>query len=160
MVLTTVGAKLSIDSDPVPFTLQTVVVLLAGFIGGANIGLTSQLVYLLFGMYLPVFAGNLYGPQIFSDITAGYLVAFPVAAFVCGTLGHKNSRLSVLIFTAIFAQTIIFSFGLTGMMLNSDMKFGESFRAGFLNLALWGYLKAITAALLYFFILHLSFKKE
>jgi biotin transport system substrate-specific component len=79
---------------PVPLTLQPVVVLLGAAALGARLGAASQILYLMLGMGgLPVFAlapelphgvGRLLGP------TGGYLMAFPVAAFVTGWLAEHG----------------------------------------------------------------------
>lgn len=91
-VATAVGAKLSIPlpGTPVPFTLQPLVVLLAGALLGARLGAASQVLYLLAGAVgLPVFVAGgglayLLGP------TGGYLLAYPVAAWVVGALGGQG----------------------------------------------------------------------
>ncbi|ASJ09523.1 biotin transporter BioY [Thermococcus siculi] len=83
--LTAVGAQIAVPIGPVPFTLQVLLVLLSGLILGSRLGLISQLVYLATGAVgFPVFAefsggfAHLYGP------TGGYLLAFPIAAFLVG----------------------------------------------------------------------------
>jgi biotin transport system substrate-specific component len=91
-VATALSARLAlpIPGTPVPFTFQPLVVLLAGALLGARFGAASQMLYLAAGAAgLPVFAaggGFLYllGP------TGGYLLAYPVAAFVAGSLVGAN----------------------------------------------------------------------
>ena len=69
----------------VPFTLQVFAVLASGAVLGARRGFFSQLVYLLLGAAgAPVFARFTGGPQVLVGPTAGYLSAFPLAAFVVG----------------------------------------------------------------------------
>lgn len=90
--LTAVAARVAVPLPgiPVPFTLQPVAVLLAGALLGARGGLRSQSVYLAAGMAgLPVFAAGggfayLLGP------TGGYLLAFPVAAWLTGTFADRS----------------------------------------------------------------------
>lgn len=90
--LTAVAARVAVPLPgiPVPFTLQPVAVLLAGALLGARGGLGSQSVYLAAGMAgLPVFAAGggfayLLGP------TGGYLLAFPVAAWLTGTFVDRS----------------------------------------------------------------------
>ena len=73
---------------PVPLTLQTFGVLLIAVLFGARTSAVAALLYLVEGAAgLPVFqpfgapaAARLFGP------TAGYLLAFPLAAFVAGRL--------------------------------------------------------------------------
>ncbi len=83
-VLTALGAKLAVPiaGTTVPFTFQPLAVLLAGALLGPRLGAASQVTYLAAGIAgLPVFAiGTIFGP------TGGYLMAFPVAAFVVGSL--------------------------------------------------------------------------
>ncbi|OLD63918.1 MAG: hypothetical protein AUI47_07920 [Acidobacteria bacterium 13_1_40CM_2_68_5] len=69
----------------VPFTLQVFAVLASGAILGARRGFLSQVVYLLLGAAgAPVFARGHGGAQVLVGPTAGYLWAFPIAAFAAG----------------------------------------------------------------------------
>lgn len=85
-LLTAIGALLRVPLPftPVPITLQTFFVLLAGALLGSRRGPLSQAAYLTLGaMGLPVFAAGtaaLLGP------TGGYLVGFVLASLVVGWL--------------------------------------------------------------------------
>ena len=87
-IATALSAKLAVPlpNTPVPFTFQPLVVILAGALLGARLGASSQIAYLALGATgLPVFAAGggiayLLGP------TGGYLMAYPLAAFVVGSL--------------------------------------------------------------------------
>jgi biotin transport system substrate-specific component len=78
----------------VPFTLTPIAVLLSGAILGARLGAWSQLLYVLSGalglavfapsVTLPPGAARLLGP------TGGYLMAYPLAAFVTGWLSERG----------------------------------------------------------------------
>ena len=78
----------------VPFTFQPTVVLLSGLVLGPRLGALSQLLYLAAGAAgLPVFAMSpalppgawrLLGP------TGGYLMSYPLAAFVAGALARRG----------------------------------------------------------------------
>ncbi|PYR56430.1 MAG: biotin transporter BioY [Acidobacteria bacterium] len=95
-VLTIVAAQISIPLPftPVPFTLQPMVVLLGGAALGARLGMTSQLLYLAAGIAgLPVFAASPVLPQGFARLlgpTGGYLMSYPLAAFVTGYLAERG----------------------------------------------------------------------
>src|SRR5437868_462271 len=73
---------------PVPITLQPMLVILAGMFLGPVAGAASMALYLAAGAAgLPVFtpigapgAARFFGP------TGGYLIAYPVAAYVAGIL--------------------------------------------------------------------------
>jgi biotin transport system substrate-specific component len=86
--LTAVCAQVSLalpGISSVPFTLQVFAVLASGAVLGARRGFLSQLIYLLLGAAgAPVFARFHGGPQVLVGPTAGYLTAFPLAAFLVG----------------------------------------------------------------------------
>jgi len=95
-VATIASAQVSIPLPftPVPFTLQPMVVLLAGAALGSRLGLTSQLCYLALGLAgLPVFAASPALPQGVARLlgpTGGYLMSYPLAAFVAGYLAERG----------------------------------------------------------------------
>ena len=95
-VLTALGAQISVPLPftPVPFTLQPMIVLLGGAALGARLGATAQALYLLVGLAgLPVFAASPMLPQGAARLigpTAGFLVSYPLAAFVAGWLAERR----------------------------------------------------------------------
>ena len=112
--LTAVAAKVAVPLPgiPVPFTLQPVAVLLAGALLGATGGLRSQSVYLAAGMAgIPVFAAGggwayLLGP------TGGYLLAFPVAAWLVGTVSDRSRGAAGIALGAVIGLAVIHLGGL------------------------------------------------
>lgn len=82
--LTALGARLQIPLTPIPITGQVFCVLLAGMVLGPRLGFISQVQYLAAGAAgLPVFARG-GGPAALIGPTAGYLLAFPLAALLVG----------------------------------------------------------------------------
>jgi biotin transport system substrate-specific component len=76
--------------SPVPMTLQPLAVLAVGGILGGAVGLSALLLYLSLGIVgLPVFAAGGSGLPHLLGVTGGYLLAFPVAAGVTGTLAGR-----------------------------------------------------------------------
>lgn len=147
--LTTVAAQVYIPNGEVPITLQSVFVLLAGLVAGANAGITSQLIYLLLGVFTPVYAGDTYGMDILADPSVGYLFGFPVAAFIAGLLGHKQNFWMIML-AVVLAQTSLYISGVLVLMINSETTFANAFQTGFVNLAIIGYGKAVATGILYF----------
>ncbi|MDE3174404.1 MAG: biotin transporter BioY [Gemmatimonadota bacterium] len=77
-----------LPGTPVPITLQPLLVVLAGMMLGPAYGAASMVLYLVLGAAgLPVFAPmGAPGVMRFIGPTGGYLLAYPVAAFVSGAL--------------------------------------------------------------------------
>ncbi len=94
--LTAVAAQVSIHLPftPVPLTLQPMIVLVGSAALGARLGASSQVLYLLLGLAgMPVFAASPILPSGIGRIlgpTGGYLLAYPVAAFVTGYLAERG----------------------------------------------------------------------
>src|SRR6476646_12245479 len=94
--LTAAAAQVSIPLPftPVPFTLQPMVVLLGGAALGSRLGMSSQVLYLLAGIAgLPVFAASPVLPQGIGRLlgpTGGYLLSYPIAAFLAGALAERG----------------------------------------------------------------------
>lgn len=83
----TVSSYVSLPMVPVPVTMQTLVVVLLGAVAGPRMGAAIVLSWLgLALMGAPVLAGGKTGLLAFAGPTAGYLFAFPVAAFLAGFL--------------------------------------------------------------------------
>jgi biotin transport system substrate-specific component len=95
VALTALAAQFAIrlPFSPVPVTLQVLVVIVAGLALGSRRGFTSQFGYLTAGaLGLPVFAGGTGGVGVLLGPTGGYLMAFPLAAFVAGMVSGRLAR--------------------------------------------------------------------
>ena len=101
---------------PVPLTVQNLAVLLVGLLLGSRSGFAALVVYLVEGMSgLPVF--NPTGPggvaQLFG-VTGGFLLAYPLVAFVAGYLFERGSKTFARAAVAgIVAETVLFAGGLS-----------------------------------------------
>src|SRR6476661_4466906 len=108
VALTAAAAQVSIPLPftPVPLTLQPMVVLLGGAVLGARLGMSAQALYLLLGIAgLPVFAASPVLPQGALRLigpTGGYLMSYPFAAFVAGSLAERGLDRRYL--TSLFAM--------------------------------------------------------
>jgi len=97
----------------VPITLQTFGVMLAGVVLGARRGALAVLLYLAVGLAgLPVFAQGAGGLGVLAGPSAGYLLAFPVAAAIAGalvTLGRRAParQLPFVVFSAAMAGSLL-----------------------------------------------------
>jgi biotin transport system substrate-specific component len=95
-----------VPGSAVPITLQTFGVMLAGLVLGARRGALAALLYLAVGAAgLPIFAGGAGGVGVFASLSAGYLVAFPLAAALAGYLASRTGGLRPAVrFVALFAS--------------------------------------------------------
>ena len=84
--ITAVMAQISIPMPlGVPMTMQTFAVTLAGVILGSKRGALSMIVYVLLGAIgVPVFAGFSGGAQYLVGATGGFLISFPLMAYLIG----------------------------------------------------------------------------
>jgi biotin transport system substrate-specific component len=108
--LTAVAAQISIHLPytPVPLTFQPMVVLVGAAALGARLGASSQVLYLLLGIAgMPVFAASPFLPPGLGRLlgpTGGYLLAYPLAAFVTGFLAERGfDRRYLTSFVALLA---------------------------------------------------------
>ncbi|WP_448624688.1 biotin transporter BioY [Geodermatophilus sp. URMC 64] len=84
------GLVPAVAIGPVPITAQTLGVMLAGSILGARRGFLALLLFLvLVAIGLPVLASGAGGLAVFAGPTAGYLISWPIAAFVVGLLTER-----------------------------------------------------------------------
>lgn len=88
-----VAPPLYVLGAAVPITMQSLGVMLAGSILGARRGALAVLVFLaLVAIGLPLLSGGRGGLGVFAGPSAGYLVGFPVGAWVVGWLTEKLGR--------------------------------------------------------------------
>lgn len=81
---------------PVPITVQTLGVLLAGGILGARLGSYSIIVFLLVvAAGMPLLSGGRGGFGVFVGPSAGFLLGYPITAFCVGYILSKFRNLSL-----------------------------------------------------------------
>lgn len=127
-----VGA-IPVGSAGVPITLQTLTVMLAGCILGPLRGFSAVTLYLALGAVgLPVFAEHSSGIGVFTGISGGYLLSFPVAALLGGFLvkyvaRDRRTRAIVVFFCSLAASVlVIHTMGIAGMKLYADVSWREA----------------------------------
>jgi biotin transport system substrate-specific component len=150
-VATALGARVEIPNTPVPYTLQTMFVLIAGAFLGPRNGAISQLLYLALGVLgLPVFSLGGFGLAKLIGPTGGYLLAFPVAATVVGFMVQRyTSRAGVLL---SMGAGLLFIFTLGTLHLNTFYlhDLSAAITSGFLIFSWWDVIKLLAAATIYF----------
>ena len=138
----------------VPVSMQTFGVLLAGVLLGARRGGLAVLLYLVVGLAgLPVFALGKGGLGVLAGPTAGYLLAFPLAAVAAGWLVSRMRRLParwlpIGVFGAALLATVavIYPIGIAVLSARTGLAAGEAIAAGAV-FAPWDAAKAAVVAL-------------
>ena len=147
---TALGARVEIPHQPVPFTLQTMVVLLAGAFLGPRNGAISQVLYLGAGAIgLPVFAGGAPGFLHLVGPTGGYLMAFPAAAAVAGYLVTLRRSLPWTVLSMTAGLLVIFTSGTIHLYTFYIKNVASAIAAGFLIFSWWDMLKLGAASMIY-----------
>ncbi len=150
VVLTALGARIEIPHQPVPYTLQTLFVLLAGALLGKRNGALSQIAYLGAGAVgLPVFASGDVGIAKLLGPTGGYLLAFPAAAFLVGWLVHVRRGFAWTLLSMGIGLVVIFVSGTVQLNLVYLHDWPAAVLSGFLIFSWWDLLKLVAAAMVY-----------
>jgi biotin transport system substrate-specific component len=124
-VLTIAAAQVSVQLPftAVPLTLQPTIVLLGGLALGSRLGSASQILYLAAGIAgLPVFAASGLlppGPLRLLGPTGGYLMAYPLAAFLTGYLAERgfDRKYATSVIAMLAGLLVIYASGVTWLGL-------------------------------------------
>ena len=117
--------KLTLISG-IPITAQSLGVMLCGTVLGARRGALAVLLFLLLvALGLPLLAGGRGGLGVFASPTVGFLVGFPIAAFVTGLLTTRLTKLSIGVASGIAAVVggivVLYIPGIVGAALVADV---------------------------------------
>ena len=114
----------------VPITAQSLGIMLCGTVLGARRGALAVLLFLLLvAIGLPLLSGGRGGLGVFASPTAGFLIGFPVAAFVAGLV---TERLPAPVGWAaglggfVGGVVVLYAFGITGLSVMLDKSMTEA----------------------------------
>jgi biotin transport system substrate-specific component len=130
--LTGMAAQVSITTplSPVPFTLQTLAVLVTGAALGSVRGLLSMVLYLAVGaLGFPWFSN---GGSGWGGPTFGYVVGFAVAALAVGALAERRADRHVVSTVVMMAlgNVIIYLIGATWLAHDLGLSASKAFELG------------------------------
>lgn len=116
---------ITLPVSPVPITLQTLGVMLAGAILGARYGSLSLLVFVILVSFgAPLLAGGRGGIGPLLGPGGGYILSWPLASFVIGFLvekfWHKMNFFLFLLFNIFGGIILVYAFGITYLSLITD----------------------------------------
>lgn len=142
------GAFVAIPLGPVPFTLQVLVVLLAGLVLGPRGGALAVAAYLALGLVAPVYAGGTSGVGVLAGPTGGYLWGFILAAVATGFVGrHTGPGLIGLTLAALAGLVPIYVLGTAWLAFQLHLDAGAAVAGGALPFVAADMVKAGAAAL-------------
>lgn len=151
VLLTALAAQVQIPAVPVPFTLQTLAVLVIGATYGASRGAITMGVYALVGVLgFPVFAGGASGFSVILGATGGFLLGFIFAAALIGRLAELNwSSDALRMFVSyVLGSVVIYAIGVPVLAMSafaSDVVAAATYMMPYL---IWDAVKAVIAAAL------------
>ena len=148
-LLTAVGAwiEIPLPFTPVPITLQTMFVTMAGAWLGAKRGAMSQVVYLFYGICgLPVFAGGASTMAQLLGPSGGYLIGFPIAAFITGLLVSREKGFYWNLGACIIGSLPILLIGSLQLNILTGGNLAEAFKLGFVPFIAGDFIKCVFAA--------------
>jgi biotin transport system substrate-specific component len=136
----------------VPITIQSMGVMLAGAILGRWRGAAAVLIFLvLVALGLPLLSGGRGGLGVFFKPSVGFLIGFPVAAFVIGWLSERlnapRSLWRAIAANVLGGIVVLYVFGVVGIALVSHLSLLKAL------IATWVFIpgdlaKAVVAALI------------
>ena len=109
-----------LPGTPVPFTLQTLVVLLTGAALGRRNGTLAVVVYIAGGaLGLPLFSAGGFGLAKLAGPTGGYLLGFIAAAWLAGLIAERGGdrRLGSALPGMLAGMVVIYACGLAWLGL-------------------------------------------
>lgn len=149
-LLMVLAANVAVPVKPVPFTLQTMIVLLSGAFLGARNGAFSQIIYLALGLIgLPVFANFNFGPAALIGPTGGYLLSWPFAAYLVGYLVERNKSTLNISLAMIVAHILILLTGALYLSVFFNGNLETALFSGAIIFTPWDAIKVAAAISIY-----------
>ena len=115
VLITALAAQVSIPALPVPFTLQTLAVLLVGATYGASRGAISMAVYAVVGVLgAPVFAEGNSGIDVILGARGGFILGFIFAAALIGRMAELkwSSNFAKMTASYVLGSLTIYAVGI------------------------------------------------
>lgn len=122
-----IAGPMTIAAGPVPLSLATFAVYLAGAVLGKKRGTAAVALYLLIGCIgAPVFSGFSGGFQKLAGVTGGYLAGYLPCAFLTGIGAEREDRKWMLPVMMTAGTAVLYAVGTAWFMIQSGNALGTS----------------------------------
>ena len=142
--LIAIGSWISIPFVPVPFTLQTLFVLLAGIVMRRYAVIPATLLVMFGAMNLPVFHNGASGIGVLLGPTGGYLLGFIPASLIVGLAYERDGR-SFHVAGIILGEAALFAAGVGWLSVSTGMTIVQASIIGLLPFIPGDIVKAFAA---------------
>ncbi len=123
-----------LPGSPVPFTGQTLAVLLLGSAYGASLGFSTLALYIALGVAgLPIFTQSTHGLSHLTGATGGYLVGMALSSYISGALAERkfDQKFSTVIPSMVLSNLVIFALGLLWLQHVTSQSWSWTIAHGF-----------------------------
>jgi biotin transport system substrate-specific component len=153
----TANVAIALPGNPIPFTGQTLSVLVVGGALGLRRGALSVALYLMLGLFLPVYAGQQHGlgtivgldsVGVVMGARGGYLVSFLLAAALVGWLAENgwDRHIGGAIGAMILGEVVIYAIGVPWLALALRKSPADAIAIGFTPFVIGDAIKLAIAA--------------
>lgn len=149
LIYLTARIAVPVPGSPVPFTLQTFGVLVAGGALGLRRGSLAALLYVGLGVVgLPFFAEGKGGLSVIWGATGGYLLGFVLAAMLVGRLAELgwDRRFAGSLGAASLGTAVIYAVGVPWLAVTAGLSGEEAVAKGLAPFVGYDIVKAVAAA--------------
>ena len=127
--LVCIAGPLTIPAGPIPLSLATFAVYLAGSVLGRKKGTIAVGLYLLIGIIgVPVFSGFSGGFQKIAGVTGGYLIGYLPCAYLSGVGAEKRDSMGWWFHTLMMVAgtVLLYTIGTVNFMLHTGNGLGAA----------------------------------
>ena len=160
LIALTANYSVPVPGSPVPVTGQTLAVLLVGGALGLRRGALATGLYLVLGMFLPVYAGHASGIATIATVasghlvlgaTGGYLIGFVIAAAVVGRLAELgwDRHLAGAASAMLIGNALIYLVGLPWLALATGFTLQQTIDKGLVPFLVGDVVKLVLAGALF-----------
>ncbi len=144
------GAKLSVPTLGVPITFSTLFLCISAMLTNTFIATSGQILYLISGLFFPVFSSDSFGIEFYQSYTAGYVLVFPVVAYLVSKWTPLFKDWFTTASYLVVAHSIVMASGIIWWYLIKEDPISKILATGFLVLMPGALVKSIIAAFFYY----------